>query len=289
MALPIYKKKKEIGTATEEMGFIDHLEVLRWHILRAVVAILVCAIVIFANIDWVFDHVIYGPMRADFFTYTTLCNFSHQCHLGEALCMPPPNVSMQVTAFGSQFMGSITIAFIGGFILAFPYVFWELWRFLKPALTLREIKNTRGAIFWVTFFFVLGVSFGYFLLAPFTFSFLSNFKLGTMQALETKPTLDDYIENMVNIIVGTGIAFQLPVISYVLSRIGLVTPMFLRTYRKYAYVAILLIAAIITPSPDWMSQAIVSFPLFVLYEISILISARVLKENLRREKEFFSS
>lgn len=271
------------------MGFIDHLEILRWHILRSVVAILVFGIAIFINIDWVFDHIIYGPMRPDFFTYTTLCNFSHQMHLGEALCMPPPNVKMQVTAFGSQFMSSITISFIGGFIVAFPYVFWEFWRFIKPALSLREIKNTRGAIVFVTFFFVLGVSFGYFLLAPFTFSFLSNFKLGTLQGLETKPTLDDYIENMVNIIVGTGIAFQLPVVSYVLSRIGLITPQFLRTYRKYAYVAILLIAAIITPSPDWMSQAIVSFPLFVLYEISILISGRVQKENLRREKEFFSS
>lgn len=273
----------------EEMGFIDHLEILRWHILRSVVAIFIFAIAIFANIDWVFDHVIYGPMRSDFFTYTTLCELSRKVYLGDALCMPPPSVNMQVTAFGSQFMSSITISFIGGFIVAFPYVFWELWRFIKPALTPREIKNTRGSILWVTFFFLLGVSFGYFLLAPFTFSFLSNFKLGALQALETKPTLDDYIENMVNIIVGTGIAFQLPVVSYVLSRIGLITPEFLRTYRKYAYVAILLIAAIITPSPDWMSQAIVSFPLFILYEISILISGRVVKENLRREREFFNS
>lgn len=271
------------------MGFIDHLEILRWHILRSVIAIFVFAIVIFVNIDWVFDHIIYGPMRPDFFTYTQLCEFSRYVHLGDALCMPPPSVSMQVTAFGSQFMSSITISFIGGFIAAFPYIFWELWRFIKPALSPREIKSANGSIFWVTFFFVLGVSFGYFLLAPFTFSFLSNFKIGALQALETKPTLDDYIENMVNIIVGTGIAFQLPVVSYVLTRIGMVTPQFLRTYRKYAYVAILLIAAIITPSPDWMSQAIVSFPLFILYEISIVISARVVRENRIREEEFFKS
>ena len=273
----------------EEMGFIDHLEILRWHILRSVIAILIFAIVIFVNIDWVFDHIIYGPMRADFFTYTKLCELSRKFYLGDALCMPPPSVTMQVTAFGSQFMSSITIAFIGGFIAAFPYIFWEIWRFIKPALSPREIKSARGSIYWVTFFFILGVSFGYYLLAPFTFSFLSNYKIGTLQALETRPTLDDYIENMVNIIVGTGIAFQLPVISYVLSRIGLVTPAFLRTYRKYAYVAILLIAAIITPSPDWMSQAIVSFPLFILYEISIVISARVVKENLAKEQEFFNS
>jgi sec-independent protein translocase protein TatC len=283
-----FNRKKTLPDQ-EEMGFIDHLEILRWHILRSVIAIFVFAIVIFVNIDWVFDHIIYGPMRPDFFTYTQLCEFSRYLHLGDALCMPPPSVSMQVTAFGSQFMSSITISFIGGFIAAFPYIFWELWRFIKPALSPREIKSANGSIFWVTFFFVLGVSFGYFLLAPFTFSFLSNFKIGALQALETKPTLDDYIENMVNIIVGTGIAFQLPVVSYVLTRIGMVTPQFLRTYRKYAYVAILLIAAIITPSPDWMSQAIVSFPLFVLYEISIVISARVVRENRIREEEFFKS
>lgn len=283
-----FNRKKTLPDQ-EEMGFIDHLEILRWHILRSVIAIFVFAIVIFVNIDWVFDHIIYGPMRPDFFTYTQLCEFSRYVHLGDALCMPPPSVSMQVTAFGSQFMSSITISFIGGFIAAFPYIFWELWRFIKPALSPREIKSANGSIFWVTFFFVLGVSFGYFLLAPFTFSFLSNFKIGALQALETKPTLDDYIENMVNIIVGTGIAFQLPVVSYVLTRIGMVTPQFLRTYRKYAYVAILLIAAIITPSPDWMSQAIVSFPLFILYEISIVISARVVRENQIREEEFFKS
>lgn len=270
------------------MTFVDHLEELRGHILRSVVVIFVFAVLIFLNIDRVFDRIILGPMRADFFTYTRLCEFSRTLHLGDALCMPPPNVNMQVTAFGSQFMSSITISFVGGFMAAFPYVFWELWRFIKPALSPREVRSARGAIFWVTFFFACGISFGYFLLAPFTFSFLSNFKLGALQALETKPTLDDYIENMVNILLGTGLAFQLPVVSYVLSRIGLVTPQFLRTYRKYAYVAILLIAAIITPSPDWMSQAIVSFPLFILYEISIFISARVMKENLRREKAFFS-
>lgn len=283
-----FNKKKALPDQ-EEMGFIDHLEILRWHILRSVIAIFVFAILIFVNIDWVFDHIIYGPMRPDFFTYTKLCEFSRKIHLGDALCMPAPSVSMQVTAFGSQFMSSITIAFIGGFIAAFPYIFWELWRFIKPALSPREIKSANGSIFWVTFFFALGVSFGYFLLAPFTFSFLSNFKIGTLQALETKPTLDDYIENMVNIIVGTGIAFQLPVVSYVLSRIGIVTPQFLRTYRKYAYVAILLISAIITPSPDWMSQAIVSIPLFILYEISIIISIRVVRENRIREEEFFKS
>ena len=288
MALPIIHTSKNKGPKKQEMGFVDHLEALRWHLVRSVIAILVFAIAIFIKIDWIFDHIIYGPMRSDFITYSGLCNLGHKLHMGDALCMPAPNVQMQVTQFGSQFMSSISIAFIGGFIIAFPYIFWEFWNFIKPALTPREIKNTRGSIFWVTFFFLIGVSFGYFLLAPFTFSFLSNFKIGSLQALETKPTLDDYIENMINIIIGTGISFELPIVSYVLTKIGLVTPAFLQAYRKYAYVIILLVAAVITPSPDWMSQTLVAVPLFILFELSIMISKRVENENIQKEKEFFS-
>ncbi len=253
------------------MGFVDHLEALRWHVVRSLLAVMVVAVIIFINIDWIFDTIIFGPMRKDFISYTGLCNLSHKLHMGDALCMPPPNVQMQVTSFGSQFMTSISVSFVGGFIVAFPYIFWEIWRFVKPALSPKEVRNTKGAIVFVTFFFLCGISFGYFLLAPFTFSFLSNFKLGVINALETKPTLDDYMENMIDIIIGSAISFQLPVISYVLTRIGLVTPRFLTTYRKYAYIIILIVSAIITPSPDWMSQAIVSLPLFVLYELSILI------------------
>ena len=110
------------------MGFVDHLEALRWHVVRSLIAVMIVAVILFLNIDWIFDHVIYGPMRADFVSYTGLCRLSHYLHMGDALCMPPPNVKMQVTAFGSQFMTSISVSFIGGFIVAFPYVFWELWR-----------------------------------------------------------------------------------------------------------------------------------------------------------------
>jgi len=159
---------------------------------------------------------------------------------------------------------------------------------VKPALSQKELKSSRGAIFWVSFFFLLGVAFGYFLLAPFTFSFLFNYQIGTAGAIKTIPTLDDYVENLVDIIVGAGIAFQLPLVSYVLTSIGLITPNFLRTYRKYAYVAILFIAAIITPSPDWMSQTIVALPLIALYELSIYISKKVKKDQDRKEKEEWS-
>lgn len=269
-----------------EMSFVDHLEALRWHIVRAVLAIAICAIVVFVYIDDVMDIIIFGPLEKGFITYDWLCALGHRVANTDALCLPPPHVTLQTTTLGGQFISSITIAFISGFIMAFPYVFWEIWRFIKPALKPEELKNTRGAIFYVTFFFLLGVAFGYFLLAPFTFSFLSNYKIGTANIIETKPVLNDYIDNLVDIIVGSGLAFELPVISFVLTRIGLVTPKFLKDYRKYAYVVLLVIAAVITPSPDWMSQMVVVLPLILLYELSVVISGRVAKKELVKEKEW---
>jgi sec-independent protein translocase protein TatC len=271
------------------MSFVDHLEALRWHIVRSAFAIVIVAIVIYIKIDWVFDKIIRGPIRNDFVSYVGLCNLGRKLHMGDALCLQSVNgLRLQTTQFSSQFISSINIAVIGGFIVAFPYIFWELWRFIKPALSPKELKSSRGAIFWVTFFFMLGVAFGYFLLAPFTFSFLANFSLGSPGTIQTVPTLDDYIENLIDIIIGSGLAFQLPLVSYVLTRIGLITPSFLRTYRKYAYVAILFIAAIITPSPDWMSQTIVALPLILLYELSIRISVRVVKDQERKDNEEWS-
>ena len=268
------------------MSFIDHLEALRWHIIRSLLAIIAAAVVIFIRIDWVFDHVILGPIQKDFITYTGLCQFGRWAHMGDSLCMPSVNLKLQANTFGTQFMTSISIAFIGGFIAAFPYVFWELWRFVKPALTEKELKSTRGSIFFVSLFFFMGAAFGYFLLAPFTYSFLANFQLGTTGIMTTIPTLADYIENLIDIIVGSALAFQLPIISFVLTKIGLITPAFLKNYRKYAYVAILVIAAIITPSPDWMSQMIVTIPLVLLYEFSIKISKRVYKREEKKWEEW---
>lgn len=268
------------------MTFIDHLEELRWHIVRSLLSVIVAAILIFLYIDWIYDNIITGPLQPDFISYTALCRFSHWARMGESLCLPPATVELQAITFGAQFMSSISIAFIGGFIVAFPYIFWEFWKFIRPALTPNELKSTRGAIGWVSFFFFAGAAFGYFLIAPFTFSFLANYQLGKSGILVTKPTLDDYIENLMNITLGAAIAFQMPVVAYVLTRIGIITPQFLKSYRKYSYVAILVIAAIITPSQDWMSQAIVFVPLALLYELSITISKRVTKQIEKRDKEW---
>ena len=285
MALLKLLNRKKNGDQAE-MSFIDHLEALRWHIVRSLLAILIGAILIFIKIDWVFDNIILGPVQPDFVSYMALCNFSHWLGVGDALCMPAPVVKMLATSYTTQFMASITTAFIGGFIFAFPYIFWEFWRFVKPALTKKELRSTRGAIVFVSFFFFTGAAFGYFILAPFTFSFLSNYTLGTKAIIETTPTVSDHIENLTNITLGTALAFQLPVVAYVLTRIGIITPRFLKSYRKYAIVAILVVAAIITPSPDWISQLLVCIPLFLLYELSIVISKRVYRLEQKKWQEW---
>lgn len=277
------------GNSTKaEMSFIDHLEELRGHIVRSILAIMVAAIVIFIYRNWVFDNIITGPINPDFITYRAMCHLSHLLHVGDALCMPPVKIDMQTTTFGGQFISSITMAFVGGFMVAFPYVFWEFWRFVKPALKEKETSNTKFVIFWVSFFFFTGAMFGFFLLGPFTFNFLAGFQLGTKGTLITRPTLNDYLDNLTNIILGCGIAFELPVLAYILTKIGLITPAYLRKTRKYAVVILLVIAAVITPSPDWMSQMIVFLPLWFLYELSIIISARVHKEDKRKEAEEWS-
>lgn len=282
-----FKKIRGKDTSEKaEMSFIDHLEVLRWHIVRSVIALLVAAIGIFICIDWIFDNIIYAPARENFVTYGVLCNLSHTLHLGDALCMPPVKIPLLINTIGGSFTSAISICIMGGLILAFPYLFWEIWRFIKPALSPRELTYSRGSIFWVSLCFFSGAAFGYFLLAPFTFNFLASFKLGTLGSQTYLPSLTDYIDTLINIILGCGIAFELPVLAYVLSKIGLITPQYLRTYRKYAYIVILILAAVITPSPDWTSQLIVGIPLVFLYEISIMISARVERKRAQEEKQW---
>jgi len=268
------------------MSFIDHLEELRWHIVRSLLVWLTAAIVIFIYTDWVFDHIITAPARQGFVTYKLFCDLGNKLGLGNTLCMPPINLSLQGTTVSGPFMSAINIAMMGGIIVAFPYLFWELWRFVKPALSSKEVKYARGSIFWVSLCFFTGVAFGYYLLAPFTFNFLANFQLGKSNIYIYRPTLDDYIETLTNLLLGCGLAFELPVLAFVLAKIGLINAGFLKKYRKYALVIILLVAAIITPSPDWTSQIIVALPLLLLYELSVVIAARVDKKRKIEEKQW---
>ena len=281
--------KKLRGAAEQnapEMSFIDHLEALRWHLVRAVAVWLTASIAIFVYVDWVFDNIIYAPARSSFVTYRTLCDLSHKLRLGEALCMPPVDMQLMGNTVSGPFMSAISISLIGGLIISFPYLFFELWKFIKPALSPKEVRYSRGSIFWVSLCFFTGAFFGYFLLAPFTFNFLANFKLGSTGAYLYMPTLDDYIGTITNIILGCGISFELPVIAYVLAKVGVVTGAFLRKSRKYAFVIILIVSAVITPSPDWTSQLIVAVPLLLLFELSIKIASRVDKQRVTEEKEW---
>ena len=281
-----FKKIRGTDTSDSEMSFLDHLEVLRWHIMRSAIVLVGVAIVIFVYIDWVFDNIIFAPARKDFITYRSLCNFGHFLHIGDSLCMPPIDITLLGNTVSGPFMSAISIAFIGSIIIAFPYLFWELWRFVKPALSPKELSYARGSIWWVSLCFFTGGAFGYYLLAPFTFNFLANFQLGTIGAYKYLPTLDDFIETLTDIILGCGIAFELPVLAYVLSKLGIITPQFLRKNRKYAFVVILILAAVITPSPDWTSQTLVSVPLIFLYEISIFISKKVEQQRVKAEAEW---
>lgn len=280
--------KKIRGTQTEgaEMSFIDHLEVLRWHLFRSAIVLITVAIFVFIYVDWIFDNIIFAPAKKDFVTYIGLCNLSHKLHLGDSLCMPPVDIQLLGTTVSGPFMSAISISFMGAIIIAFPYLMWELWRFVKPALSTKEINYAKGSIGWVSLCFFTGAAFGYYLLAPFTFNFLANFQLGTLGVYKYMPTLDDYIDTLTSLILGCGLAFELPVLAYVLSKLGLITPQFLRNYRKYAYVVILILAAVITPSPDWTSQTIVAVPLIILYEISIFISKRVDKQRVKAETQW---
>ncbi len=269
-----------------EMSFIDHLEVLRGTIVRSLFSILIAFVTLFIYRDWIMDHVIMGPLYPDFITYKAFCDLSHYLHLGDSLCMPPVKVTLQSTTFGGQFLSAISMAFIGAIIVAFPYIFWQFWSFVKPALKENELKNTRFMIFFVSFFFFVGAAFGFFILGPFTFNFLAGFQLGTRGAVTTIPTFADYIDNLTNLILGCGIAFEMPVIMFLLTKIGIVTPKFLRSVRKYAVIVILVISAFITPSPDWYSQTIVFIPLYSLFEFSIIVSAWAYRSVQKADEEW---
>ena len=279
-------KSRSGGEDKKEMTFLDHLEALRWHIVRSLAAWIVAATVLFIFRDWIFDNVILAPSRNGFISYSLLCRMSHFLHLGDSLCMPPLHMSLQGNTVSGPFVAALNIAMIGGIIAAFPYIFYELWKFIKPALSSKELKYGSKSVFWVSFCFLLGAAFGYYVLAPFTFNFLANFKIGTTGAYTYIPTLDDYISTLTNLLLGCGVAFELPVLAVVLAKIGLITAKFLKKSRKFAYVIILVVAAILTPSPDWISQAIVAMPLVLLFELSIILVKKIDKEKAEKEKNW---
>ena len=283
MALLDFFNKRNKDT-NAEMSFIDHLEDLRWHVIRSVIAILVGAVIVFTYSDYVVDEILFAPTRSNFVSAKWLCTMGHKIGIGNVLCFPEVKAKFLENTMTGQFIASFTLAFIGGFILAFPYVFWEFWKFLRPALSPNERKKTRGIIIWVSLLFFIGVAFGYFILTPFMVNFYFNYKLSAQ--IEIMPSFSDYLENLVYTTAGIGVLFQMPLLVMVLARIGIVTGSFLRKYRKHAFIIILIAAAIITPSTDPFSLTIVTIPLYLLFEASIVIASRIEKRKAKQTKEW---
>lgn len=276
-----FLEKRGASNPEATMNVMDHIEALRWHIVRSLVAIIICAIFVFWNIDFIFDKIILGPANADFISYQWLCSFGKLIHV-DALCMDSVNMSFQNTELSGQFMMSFSVSFMLGFILAFPYVFWELWRFIRPALKQTELKYAKGIVLWSSLLFFLGVAFAYFLIAPFTINFFANYQLSPQ--FKNIITIDNYYDTMSGLILGLGVVFELPILVYFLSRIGVLTPAFMRDKRRFAIVIIMVVSAVITP-PDWFSIFLVAVPLVILYEASIIVSSKILKEKKKKEED----
>lgn len=261
------------------MSFFDHLEELRWHILRSVLAILAFALTLFFAKDFVFNTIIFGPRSPDFITYRVICGFSNAIGLGDQLCFFPKDFSLITPDMGELFLTHMKVSFLLGFVMAFPYIFWEVWRFIKPGLYEKERRATRFAVGICSVLFTLGVMFGYFVISPFAISFLTGYQL---PGVEATPALGSYIGYMVMFTLPTGMIFELPVAAHVLTKVGVLSSAFLKQYRRHAIVILVALAAIITP-PDAFSQILIALPLLGLYEISIYVAKRVEKQEALKE------
>ncbi len=256
------------------MSFLDHLEVLRWHLIRSVIAILVLAITVFLFSDFVFGEIIFGPARADFVTFEYFCKYTN------LLCIEELPYKLRSGKPMQQFTAHIGSSLIIGFMASFPYVFWEVWSFIKPALYSKEKNVTQGVVFFVSLLFMTGVAFGYYLVAPLSFNFLTNYSITQQVTIENIFDFPTVVSFVTMICLANGLMFQLPMVVYFLSKVGLVTPDLMKAYRKHAIIVILFISALLTP-PDVTSQILVGMPIFILYQVSITISARVYKQHLK--------
>lgn len=263
----------------KEMNFLDHLEELRWHVIRSLIAIVVITIAAFVAKSFVIDTVILGPSKEEFWTYRQLCMLSELINT-PALCIDELSFELVSRKLSSQFMTHVTVSFIVGLVIGFPYLFWEIWRFIKPGLHPQERKASRGATFSVSFLFILGVLFGYFVIAPISVRFFANYQVS--ETLQNLFDLSSYISTVTMSVLGSGILFQLPVIVYFLTRAGLISSSLMKQYQKHAIIVILVLGAMITP-PDPFSQLLIALPLMTLYQMSIFIAKRIERKELKAE------
>lgn len=272
---------EELNSKKEEpkekvMTFWDHLEELRGNLIRSLIAIVVLAIIAFLNREFIFDQVILAPSKPGFFTNRALCWLAEQLRIS-ALCIEDMNLQIINIKMSGQFLTHMYISIVTGVILSFPYILWEIWRFVRPAMHEKERKYSQGGVFISTLLFMLGILFSYFLIVPLTVNFLGNYHVS--ETVFNQISLSSYISTVVSLTFAVGIVFELPILVYFLTKIGVITPDFLKKNRRYMYVILLILSAIITP-PDLFSQILVVFPLIGLYEFSITVSRRVYKKNL---------
>nr|WP_222718579.1 twin-arginine translocase subunit TatC [Algoriphagus sp. AK58] len=257
------------------MSFLDHLEALRFHILRSVAAILIFTVIAFLAKDIVFGMIILGPSKVDFLTYRVLCDIGNYFGIS-ALCIDELPFTIQSRQMTGQFTMHMTSSVVVGFVVAFPYVFWEIWRFVSPGLYDKEKNAARGAVFFVSFLFLSGAAFGYFVLSPLSINFLANYQLDP--SILNEFDITSYVTTLTMLVMASAIMFQLPVVVYFLSMSGLVTSRMLKEYRRHSIVIILIVSAIITP-PDVISQLLIAMPILVLYEVGIMIAKRLEKKR----------
>jgi sec-independent protein translocase protein TatC len=274
------RRSKQKGRGEErEMSFVEHLDELRKHIIRSLFAIVSAAILMFFLTDIIFKNILFYPLNPDFPTYRLMCWLEQLLKI-PGVCITPVKTSLQTFDMGEAFSLHMKICIYGGLIISFPYVLWQLWKFVRPGLYDAEIKATRGVVFITSFLFLLGVAFGYFILAPFSINFLVGYQLPMVNENESFIKAGSYINYMIMFTFPAGILFELPVLIFYLAKIGIVTDKVMRKYRRHSIVGILLLAAVFTP-PDILSQLLVAIPVYVLYELSIGIAAR---QTRKRDK-----
>jgi sec-independent protein translocase protein TatC len=273
------RSKKNSKGEEREMSFVEHLDELRKHIIRSLIAIVSAAIFMFFLTDIVFRDILFYPLSADFPTYQLMCYLEQLLKI-PGVCITPVKTSLQTFDMGEAFALHMKICIYGGLIISFPYVLWELWKFVKPGLYQAEVKATRGVVLITSFLFLLGIAFGYFVLAPFSINFLVGYQLPMINENDSFIKAGSFINYMIMFTFPAGILFELPVLIYYLAKIGILTDKAMRSYRKHSIVGILLLAAVVTP-PDVLSQLLVAIPVYILYELSIGIAAR---QTRKREK-----
>ncbi|TND09121.1 MAG: twin arginine targeting protein translocase subunit TatC [Bacteroidetes bacterium] len=276
--LGFFRKKKKKG---DDMSFLDHVEDLRWHLVRSAAVIMLFAAIAFMDDeifgkDILFKMLLFGPIDKDFPTYTVLCNLSHQVGLGDALCFKDFNVPVTNFKMTGQFTLDMWAAFVAGLVIGFPYLLWELWRFVRPALKNNEMLAARGFLVSASLLFFSGVLFGYFIVTPLAVYFLVHYKASG--AIANIFDVNSYIDVVTMLVLVMGLIFELPIIIFFLTRFGLVTADFLKRNRRYALIVILILAAVITPTTDVVTQMLVALPLWVLFEASIVVAKRVEKK-----------